>query len=149
MKQVSTECKISILAYCLLPNHYHWLIRQDGSTPGNQLPKRVFGSYTQAFNRRYERSGSLFEGAYKAKMVTSDEYLRQACVYIHANPVHHGVVKDVKLWPYSNIHEFIGDRNGTLIDETFVECLFGSSEQYLAYLQSQISGVVTLPYEID
>jgi putative transposase len=63
LKKGAAECEIAVIAYCLLPNHYHWLIRQDGETSGNALPKRVFGSYTQAFNRRNQRSGTLFERA--------------------------------------------------------------------------------------
>jgi putative transposase len=46
MRQVGEECKLVIVAYCLLPNHYHWLVRQDGDTPVSMLPKRVFGSYS-------------------------------------------------------------------------------------------------------
>ncbi len=70
-------------------------------------------------------------------------------MYIHANPVRHGVVKDVGHWPYSNVHEFVGDRNGTLFDEGFVNRLFGSQARYSAHLQSQIDGEVVLPYEIE
>jgi REP element-mobilizing transposase RayT len=50
LKQVAGECQITIIAYCLLPNHYHWLVRQDGEISLRNLPKRVWGSYAQAFN---------------------------------------------------------------------------------------------------
>src|SRR3954465_523573 len=87
MKQVAAECKLAIIVYCLLPNHYHWLVRQESDIPTSMLPKRVFGSYSQAFNRSYKGSGTLFQGPYCATLVDSDAYLRHICRYIHGNPV--------------------------------------------------------------
>ena len=110
LKKVVVECQLTIIAYCLLPNHYHWLVRQDGDTPVSSLPQRVFGSYSQAFNRMYDRTGTLFEGPYEAIRVESDEYLRHLCRYIHVNPVRHGLALAPELWPYSNFLEWIGQR---------------------------------------
>jgi putative transposase len=62
LKKVIIECQVTVVAYCLLPNHYHWLLRQDGDTSAGKVPTRVFGSYSQAFNKRYQRTGTLFEG---------------------------------------------------------------------------------------
>src|SRR4029453_10403622 len=76
LKSVANECEVAVIAYCLLPNHYHWLGRQNGDIAAGRGPKRVFGSYSQAFNRMYERTGTLFEGPYEAIAVESDEYLR-------------------------------------------------------------------------
>lgn len=91
IKEVSRLCRITLITYCLLPNHYHWLVRQDGPAPANLLPKRVFGSYTRLFNNLHGRSGTLFEDRFDAKLVATDEYLHQLCYYIHGNPVHHGI----------------------------------------------------------
>jgi REP element-mobilizing transposase RayT len=74
MKDVATECNLTIIASCLLPNHYHWLVRQDGATPVGMLPKRVFGSYSQAFNKAYKGSGTLFEGAFRGTLVDTESY---------------------------------------------------------------------------
>ncbi len=145
LKQVTAECHASVIAYCLLPDHYHWLLRQDGDTPIRDVPKRVFGSYTQALNRAYERSGVLFEGAYQAIAVETDEYLHHLCRYIHANPVRHGIVDDIELWPYSNYLEWIGKRNGTLVDKDFIQRHFQSAQAYQAAVQSLITSKVVLP----
>ncbi|MEM8532977.1 MAG: transposase [Chloroflexota bacterium] len=72
---VAAECEVSVIAYCLLPNHYHWLLRQDGDTPVREVPRRVFGSYSQAFNKAYKRRGTLFDQRYQAILVDSDVYL--------------------------------------------------------------------------
>ena len=120
LKKVTIEDHLKVIAYCLLPNHYHWLLRQDGEAPAGQVPARVFRSYSQAFNRAYGRSGTLFEGPYKALPVETDAYFVTLCAYIHLNPVHHGLVVSPEDWPYSNYLEWIGKRAGTLIDRELV-----------------------------
>jgi putative transposase len=78
---------VEILAYCLMPNHYHLMLRQieDG---GVTLFMRKLGTgYTMYFNKKYERSGSLFQGKFKSVPVETDEQLRYLPHYIHANPI--------------------------------------------------------------
>ena len=144
LKKYSLLLHISVVAYCLMPNHYHWLVRQDGDAAVRCLVQRVFNAYSHAFNMRRQHSGTLFEGPYKAILVESDEYLHQLCFYIHANPVRHGFAADPSLWPYSNYSEWIGARNGTLIDKKFVREHF-PAEGYKAYMLSYIRGQVVLP----
>lgn len=145
LKEVSHECEISVIAYCLLPNHYHWLVRQDGDTLLSKVSARVFGSYSQTFNLRYGRSGTLFEGPFQAIPVGNDEYLRQLCLYIHANAVLHGIANAPQLWPYSNYHEWMNLRNGTLVDHSFVKEHFGSPRLYSNCLQDYLSGKADMP----
>ena len=145
IKKVMAECQVTLIAYCLLPNHYHWLVRQDGETPASHLAQRVFGIYSQAFNRMYDCTGTLFEGPYEAIRVDSDEYLRHLCRYIHANPVRHALALGPDLWPYSNYLEWIGQRSGTLVDRNFVKAHFPQPQQYRAYVNSYLTGQVQLP----
>jgi len=72
LETVMGECHVSVIAYCLLPNHYHWLLRQDGEVSVGKAIGRVFGSYSQAFNKAYKRTGTLFEGPFNAREVTSE-----------------------------------------------------------------------------
>jgi putative transposase len=98
LRKVKEYCRtlsLTPIAYCLMPNHYHFLIRQEGDHGAGLLPQRVFNSYTKAFNKRYGRSGTLFEGNYKALAVEEDAHLLHLCRYIHANPVKDGFVADV------------------------------------------------------
>ncbi len=90
LKRVATECNVSVIAYALLPNHYHWLLRQDKDIPAGKVPTRVFNSYTQAYNIANNRSGVLFESRYQLIHIETNEYLHQLCRYIHCNPVRHG-----------------------------------------------------------
>lgn len=145
MKEYSVKLRIAVIAHCLLPNHYHWLLRQDGEAPARLLPQRVFNSYVKAFNNTYARTGTLFEDRFKAISVETDSYLQHLCRYIHANPVRHGIASSIELWPYSNYLEWIGKRSGTLIDRAFVQAHYPNAEVYQAYVQSLITGRLSLP----
>jgi REP element-mobilizing transposase RayT len=88
------QLDLAMIAYCLLPNHYHMLVRQDGESRAGLLPQRVFNGYTKAYNERYGRTGTLFQGPYRVLPVDDESYLVQLCRYIHANPVVHGLVSE-------------------------------------------------------
>ena len=127
MRKAANAGDLTVVAYCLLPNHYHWLVRQDGDTPVSRLPKRVFASYTQKFNRTYGGSGTLLQGVYQARLVDTEAYLRHLCRYIHANPVRHGLVGEPERWPHSDYREWIGLRRDGPADPPFVGRHFGSA----------------------
>jgi REP element-mobilizing transposase RayT len=145
LKKVAAECAVTVIAYCLMPNHYHWLLRQEGEIAAGKVPMRVFGSYSQAFNKAQERTGTLFEGPYQCIAVDSDEYLRHLCRYIHANPVRHGLADAPGLWPYSNYLEWTEERPGTLVDRAFVQANFADAKQYVTYVNGYLMGQVKLP----
>lgn len=130
MKSYAEKYDFSIIAYCLMPNHYHWLVRQNGDVEARLLAQRVFNGYSKWFNTKYERTGTLFEGRFKAKLVGDEAYLSDLCRYIHANPLRDSVVFDLSLWPYSNYHEWMGVRSGTLIDLDFVNARFPDRTAY-------------------
>jgi putative transposase len=148
LKEYGRDLPIAVLAYCLLPNHVHLLLRQDGDEPAGRLLHRVLSSYTKAFNKRYERTGTLFEGRYKALHVDSEGHLLHLCRYIHANPVRHGVVAELTGWPYSNYHEWLGLRPGSLIDRAFVREHFSQPDQYAQFVAEYAYGQAALPDEV-
>src|SRR6266540_3438773 len=94
IREYSQSNKISVIAYCLMPNHYHLLLRQDGEKPAGNVPQSVFNSYSKAYNLKYSHSGTLFEGRFRAKPVQSTSHLLHLCRYIHANSVKDGLVSD-------------------------------------------------------
>jgi REP element-mobilizing transposase RayT len=149
VKEYASAFHIAVITYCLMPNHYHFLLRQDDQIPAGRLPQRVFNSYTKAFNKRYDRTGTLFEGPYKAIHVDQDRYLLHLCRYIHANPVKHGLVPDLEQWPYSNYLEWIGARNGKLVDRAFVREQFPVPEGYRQFILDYLSELDKLPVGIE
>jgi REP element-mobilizing transposase RayT len=125
---------IAVIAYCLMPNHYHLLLRQDGEEPAGNVPQSVFNSYSKAYNLKYDHSGTLFEGRFHAKPIQNSSHLLHLCRYIHGNPVKDGLVADPADWPYSNYLEWIGERDGSLVDREFVKRQFGSADEYKRFL---------------
>jgi REP element-mobilizing transposase RayT len=148
MQQVARQSQLTILVYCLLPNHYHWLIRQDGDTPAGVLPRRVFGSYSQAYNHAYAESGTLFQGTYSVRHIDSDAYLRHICRYIHINPVKHGIAAGINAWPYSNYLEWLDQRSETPVDRQFICTFFETPQQYALFVGEYLSGRAELPEEL-
>ncbi len=89
--------RIDLLAFCLMPNHFHLLLYQhDYIKAMETLTSSVLTTYTMYFNRRYKRVGHLFQGAYKASQIVNEPYILHISRYIHMNPDDH------KSWPYSN-----------------------------------------------
>jgi putative transposase len=134
MKEICREKQLSMIAYCLEPNHYHFSIRQDGDHPAGDLPQYVFNSYTKAYNKKYEHSGTLFEGRFRAKPIQTSSHLLHLCRYIHGNPVKDGLVANPADWQYSNYLDWIGERKGSLVDHEFIKDQFGSAEEYKKFL---------------
>lgn len=84
--------EIVLLAYCLMPNHFHLLVKQNGERSIEKLMRSLSTRYVQYFNRRHnKRVGGLFQDAYKAVLVESEEQLLHLSRYIHRNPLLKGV----------------------------------------------------------
>jgi len=130
VKRLLEDLPITVLAYCLMPNHYHFILRQDSDISISNFVQRLFQSYTQAFNRQQGRRGPLFEGRFRHVHVDRDEYVLHLCRYVHLNPVTAGLVSDPIEWPYSNYREWVGTRAGTLVDRAFIEQFFATPEAY-------------------
>jgi len=138
-KKYCRELHLSMIAYCLLPNHYHFLIRQNEEHPAGLLCQRLFNSYSKAYNKMYSHSGTLFESRYHARALQNDPNLFHLCRYIHANPVKHGLVECPEDWPYSNYLEWIGERGGGLVDREFIAGHFPDPRGYAAFVADFLS----------
>lgn len=83
---------LTILAYCILPNHYHIVVRCNDVEGGlSKYMQRIGGGYTMYFNQKYDRSGSLFQGKFKAKLIDSDNYLKNILAYVTYNNIVHDI----------------------------------------------------------
>jgi REP element-mobilizing transposase RayT len=142
--------EVDVLAYCLMPTHYHLLVRIKASEILEQSEvssslrvsraMQKFGiSYTKAMNRRFSRVGALFQGQFRGKPVNDYEHLLQLCIYIHANPVKSGLAFTPEEWEYSNCPEWMGQRDGTLVDREFVRDNFGTPAEYSRVVMNYIA----------
>ena len=94
-------------AYCLMNNHYHLVIE----TPDGNLSKgmrQLNGVYTQAFNKRHESVGHIFQGRYKAILIQKESHLLKVSRYVELNPVRAGIVKEPEGWEWSSYKAFVG-----------------------------------------
>lgn len=78
---------VAIGAYCLMPNHFHILVKEIEENGLSRFMEKLSTSYAMYFNKKYKRSGVLFQGTFKAEHVDNDEYLKYLFAYIHLNPV--------------------------------------------------------------
>jgi putative transposase len=123
-----------ILAYCLMPNHFHFLIQPNrtacnlltlkGKETHLQVLSKTIGktlsSYTQAINIENQRTGNLFQKKTKAKILENEtlhDYLITCFYYIHFNPVEAGLVAAEHEWEFSSFRDYTGLRNGTLCNK--------------------------------
>ncbi|MBI3634515.1 MAG: transposase [Candidatus Yonathbacteria bacterium] len=81
------EALVDIGAYCLMPNHFHLLLRERIDGGISKFLEKLLTAYSMYFNKKYERTGKLFEGRFQATHVDTDEYLKYLFAYIHLNPV--------------------------------------------------------------
>ncbi len=81
------ESLVSIGAYCLMPNHFHLLIYEKKENGISLFMQRLLTAYTMYFNKKYNRTGSLFQGTYKSQHADTDRYFKYLFSYIHLNPV--------------------------------------------------------------
>ena len=81
------ETIVDIGAYCLMPNHFHLLIRAKNDGGVSSFMEKIQTAYSMYFNKKYERNGSLFQGPFKAQHISRDEYLKYLFAYIHLNPI--------------------------------------------------------------
>jgi putative transposase len=129
------QFQVTIIAYCLMPNHYHFILRQDTNISAGNFIQSIFNSYSKAFNKRYKRSGTLFEGPFQAKHINKQDYLIHLCRYIHRNPVDAGLVKSPAEWPFFDYCNWIGAKEGTSIDKDFIENIFYSAKEYETFVK--------------
>ena len=110
----------SILSYCLMPNHFHFLVRQETELTVSKLIGKISTSYGIYFNKKYGQVGGIFQDQFKAKEVSDDEYLTHLSGYIHKNPA------KPFAWPYSSLSTYLGEKEDLLIDSTLILNMFGN-----------------------
>lgn len=91
---------VELAAFCLMPNHFHLLVRQVENRSLETFGRCLFSAYVNYFNNRHNRVGSLFQDTYKAVRVTSDAQLYQVEQYIYLNP--QPLISDVRDYQYSS-----------------------------------------------
>ncbi|RAM51793.1 MAG: transposase [Hapalosiphonaceae cyanobacterium JJU2] len=124
---------VDIVAYCLMPNHYHFLVYLRDETLSDAM-KSLSLSYTKAINKRFNRSGVLFQGRFQSIHIQQTDYLINLSRYIHLNPVKAGLVEKPEEWEFSSYLEYVGMRRGMLPKTEYIKTLILEELDYQQFL---------------
>jgi len=119
---------IELLAFCLMKNHFHLLVYQVEREAMQKLMRGVMTSYSMYFNRKYHRTGPLFEGRYRATMITDETYLTHISRYIHLNP------PDWRSYHYTSLSHYLEFTSSEWVVPGRILDLFSSKNEYWAFL---------------
>lgn len=131
-KENAEKYAINILCFCLMPNHFHFLLKQTTDMLITRFMNSLQLSYAKYFNTKYTRVGPLFQGRFKAKLIDSESYLLQLSAYIHRNPVHI-VQQKLQDYPYSSYKEYLRPRRNTLSKPSMIKSFFSKEHPHLSY----------------
>lgn len=121
INKMKSDHQFTIYGYCLMTNHIHLLI-QENTDSISRVMSRIGTSYAWWYNRKYGRSGHVFQGRYGSECVEKDAYLLTVIRYIHKNPVKAGMVQKPEEYRWSSIHAYYGNREypNSLSETSFV-----------------------------
>ena len=117
---------VEIIAYSMMPNHFHLLLKQIEDGGVSQFLSKLTNSYTRYFNARNKRSGALFAGTFKSAPI-DQEQLSKVSAYIHMEPVKQGLVINPERFPFSSYNEYLG-KNGFCKKEVILKNFADSIE---------------------
>lgn len=130
---------VDILAFCLMPNHFHFLLKQIKDKGISKFMGNIQNSYTRYFNTKNERDGSLFLDQFKAKLIITDEQLIHVSRYIHLNPYTSYIVKDLNTlfaYPWSSLREYLNSK-AEICNMEIIMSLFKNYKTYQKFLEDQ------------
>ena len=129
--QNNLNAEVELLAFCLMPNHYHLLVKQNQKDGITKLTRALITSYSMYFNKKYERVGPLFQGIYKAANIDSDEYLLHVSRYIHLNPIARGISLDEFEW--SSYLYYLDQKHASWLNTKTIKDYFNENNKNLSY----------------
>lgn len=145
IQRKAREMLVEILAFCLMDNHFHLLVRQKTDNGITEFMRKIGTGYTNYINKKYDRNGALFQGKFKSVHVEKDAHLMYLPIYIHFNPLDYefkewrqGKIKDTKKaleflanYRWSSYQDYIGQKNfSSVISKDFILNRLGSEEKY-------------------
>lgn len=134
-KKVIPSPMVEVLCFCLMPNHFHFLLKQLQEKGISSYLSKITNSYTKYFNSRYNRLGPLFQGTFKAVKIEDNE-LTLISRHIHLNPILHHITKNLKKFTFSSYPEYLGLEDGFCQKKEIMDN-FKSSQDYEKFVLDQ------------
>lgn len=125
----SRTFRISILSYCLMPTHFHLLIRQKQENGISFFTSQILNSFTRYHNIKNERVGPIFLHPFKSKYIQTEEQLKHVSRYIHLNPFSSGIIKvqtDLEYYPWSSFNQYLTKQSDPISETGFILSLFNN-----------------------
>lgn len=136
LTDIIEDRSVELVNFCIMPNHFHLTVRPTSDDGLAKFMHKVGNSYSQYFNKRYDKAGHVFQGAYKAKLVIDDNQLAYLSAYIHRNP------NELKRWegnsinyPWSSYSDYKDNRWGDLLVGDEIMDTFKSFKDYSLFVE--------------
>lgn len=129
-----------ILAFCFMPNHFHFLIKQLADKGISNFMRHVQNSYAKYFNIKTERVGALFQQMFKVKIIENDEQLIHVARYIHLNPFSSYVIRNIEelaSYPWSSYMDYIEKRRLDFLSTDLIWGYFSSRKEFEEFTLDQ------------
>lgn len=128
---------VEIICFCLMPNHFHLLLKQLKEGGVTEFISKLSNSYTKYFNTKHKRIGPLLQGEFKAVLVESDEQFIHLSRYIHLNPLVSYLVKNLNLYEWSSYREYIDNKTDGICTKQDILSFFKSPDKYQQFVLDQ------------
>jgi len=151
---------VDLCAFCLMSNHFHLVLREKQENGASQFMQKLATAYVMYFNEKYERTGALFEGPFKARHIDNDRYLKYMVAYLHLNPIDildsgwkEKGIKDSRAaktfldkYPYSSYLEYTGGKRpeSAIVNKSGLPKYFSSQREFDDF----ITDWLTMPKEL-
>ena len=122
-----------ILAYCLLKNHFHLIIKTKENILSKDISQsfsNLFNSYSKSINKKYGRNGSLFKDRFSRIKLDTEEYLKNLIIYVHLNPSHHEFIDDFRNYKHSSFNSILSDKHTSLLREDVIK-IFEDKQNFI------------------
>ncbi len=132
--KISQSNLVSILAFILMPNHFHFLIRQEETFGIKQFIQKLSNSFSHYYNLKHERRGPLFENTFRVVHVETETQLIHLSRYIHLNATTSFLTEDPLLYPYSSYPAYMNRNTMSWLDKTFLLNHFKTPQRYARFV---------------
>ena len=116
VKKYKEKFGVKIYHYCIMPNHYHFLVKSQISNDLIKFVHAIMFIYAQHMQRKYNKIGHIWQGRYKSSLIEKEDYLLRCGYYIEDNSRRAKLVKELKDWPWSSYHFYAYGKPNPIID---------------------------------
>ena len=132
VKRFKDDCGIDILAYCLMDNHVHIVLKDNRNTL-SLFFKKLNTVYAMYYNEKYDHTGHLFQGRFRSEVIKSDAQLLQTIRYVHSNPIKAGICKTPEGYHFSSFHDYTGESKNVICETTLATSIAGGTGSFIKF----------------